>query len=527
MISSLRASLRHLSLDPLPDEDGATARGVDLSAERRSSWMLAVALVATTMPLWLVRWLPMVDLPQHASQVATWHAWVDGTFAWTALWEVNFRTPYLLSRSLAFLLSHAVDLLDAYRILVSLAIVALPLAALLLLRTIGGAPSWALAVVPLGYGYAFDWGFVAYSLAVPLGLLHLALAWRQARCFTWSRAVGLWIATQALFFAHVFVFGWAGLTAAAVLGLRARGWRALSRAWAPLLAALPLPLWWILTTAETDREVLGGPVFGGGWLRLPQAFSLQVGRELPTMTSLAVGLALFTLPLLLGGRPSRDLVRWAPFIITLILFLATPESAFGTGFIYPRFAVFLLPAWLMTLVPTRQPRLHQGWLLGLVLVLAVDVGWRLRGFDREVGDFDRVVEAVAPETRILYLPVDPGSAWSDNAVYLHFGQWLQVERGALVDFSFGEFFPNLFRYRQGADPPLPNNVEWMPWAFDYRRHGGMLYDYFLVRAPRDPTGLLFSDVLTEIRPVRQVDGGWWLYARRGGRGDPAAGADDG
>lgn len=497
--------------------------------------MLGLGLLAAVAPLWLVDYLPLVDLPQHAAQVATWHRWAEpppvGGLDVRALLEINLRTPYLLSRLLAYGLAFLVPVLDAYRVLLSFTVVGIPLAVLLLLRRTGGSPWWALATLPLGYGYAFYWGFIAYGLAVPLGLVYLAFVLDCARAPSRRRMLGLWLATQLLFFAHVFVFGWAGLMAAAVLGLhvfarpvdasgsgavwaaRARG---LATAWGPLLAALPLPLVWIAATRSAEAQVSGRLL--GAWdiERLAQAFRFLVAGEHADPTATLLGLALFGVPLVLGARPSRRLARWAPCALSLLVYLAAPMEAFGTAFIYPRFAVFLLPTWLMALEPRRPPDRRVGLLVALVAVALFDVGMRLQRFDDEVGAFDRAVATMEPGRRVLYCALDPTSQHVGSAAYLHFGVWYQVEKGGLVEFSFAHFFPNLLRYQAGAEPPLPKDFDWGCWRFDYAAHGGAHYDYFLVRSLRhDPYGILFSEALDRVEPVAQFDGGWFLYRQRG------------
>lgn len=485
--------------------------------------LLALGIAAVVAPLWMVEHLPMVDLPQHAAQVATWQRWGSAGFDYAALWEVNPRTPYLLPNGLAYLVSHLVGVREAFRLVVSLALAAIPLATLLLLRATRGSPSWVLASLPIGYGFAFHWGFVSYLLAVPVAIVFLALGWRYAEAPTPRRGLALWALAHLLFFCHVIAFGWGGLAVAAVVALRASGWRQRLVRWSPLLAALPLPVLWLLATRDREGRVHDPWVGGWSWERVPEAWSTLVGVE-RTPLAVLLGLALATLPLVLGGRPSRQPVRWVPFALTLGLFLAAPLDMFGTSFIYPRLGVLLLPAWLVALEPRRPPRIAAWVPAVLVLAVLADIAIGLRRFDAEVGDLDRLVASMAPDRRVLYLPVDRRSQATPAPVYLHSGQWYQVAKGGIVDFSFAEFFPNLFRYRPGEEPPLPEGIEWRAWQFDYHHHGGALYDYFLVHAPLEPTALVFSEAPEAVELEAVAEGGWWLYRRAptGGSSFPRA-----
>src|SRR6186713_1195082 len=99
---------------------------------------LLTALLAAL--LFGFRYLPMVDLPQHAAQLSTWVHLDDPAFGFAEQFEVNWRTPYLLSYLLARPFVPLLGVLGALKLVVLLAIVANFAAYLGLARAAGQDP---------------------------------------------------------------------------------------------------------------------------------------------------------------------------------------------------------------------------------------------------------------------------------------------------------------------------------------------------------------------------------------------------
>ena len=85
---------------------GSLSKTTGVDAER-TLLLLVVILAGTT--FWFAPRLPMVDLPQHAAQVAVWHDLLTGTSKWDALLHVNYFTPYLVGYGLAAVVLRAAD----------------------------------------------------------------------------------------------------------------------------------------------------------------------------------------------------------------------------------------------------------------------------------------------------------------------------------------------------------------------------------------------------------------------------------
>src|SRR5437870_5527678 len=138
----------------------------------------ALALAAAVAPLWLVRDLPLVDLPQHFYLLDVMRLRDPATlYSQYFEWHVRF-TPYLGYYAIVGLLANAMPIEVANRVFLSAVVLAFPLSAAFLLRSLGRAAWPAILVVPLAYGDCMGWGFVNLCAAIPMALFTLAAAIR-------------------------------------------------------------------------------------------------------------------------------------------------------------------------------------------------------------------------------------------------------------------------------------------------------------------------------------------------------------
>lgn len=478
---------------------------------------LALCSGLCLLPLWALDFPPMVDLPQHAAQIAIWLNWDAPGYGYREHLAVNWWTPYLLGNALVFLLAHFMPVLAAFKVLISTAILAIPFITWFLLRESGGNPWWLFVCLPVGFSFNFYWGFVNYMVATPLALLFITLAVRYSTRPTVRRAVTLFLFAHLMFVAHAILFGLCGLIAAAVVLLRAPSLRAAMVRCIPLLGALPLTVGWVTYTHSTEAMAQDPAVWAHGWYRIPELASLTVGLP-PSLTSLGSSGLLLTIPFLLGARPARQLYRWAPFALVVVLFMVSPHKILGTSLLYNRFAVLVLPTLLYAL-DWRQSAEYPAWRHALAPLLAAawitSLGLRFWGFNMEVGEFRPLIDSMPAHRRVLYFATSTQSDFIPYPVFVYFGTWYQVERGGMVDFSFADFFLPRFRYKPDSKPPLPPLFRWRPWLFRWNQHGGELYDYYLVRSPVDLGRRIFYGASEPIFRERR-HGQWWLY-RRGPR----------
>src|SRR5689334_14640825 len=92
----------------------------------RSNVAFFAALLLAVVPLWLTDYLPLVDLPQHAAQIATLRELLRGNPLFTGEFTINWFTPYLTGYALLFLASSVLPMLAATKVVLSLAVIGVP-----------------------------------------------------------------------------------------------------------------------------------------------------------------------------------------------------------------------------------------------------------------------------------------------------------------------------------------------------------------------------------------------------------------
>ncbi len=484
----------------------------------RAAWPLLLGL--QLLPVWLVEIPPMVDLPQHAAQLSMFDRMLAGDPQLESEMALNWFTPYLVGYMLTWMIARVTSLVVALKIVLSIALVGIPLSTLFVARR-NGAPHWvALLAFPIAYGYAFDWGFFNFVVASPLAILCVQYTYDYMRSPTRRAGLLLALALAGLFFGHALLAGLAGLCGGLMALAASRSLRGLAARAAPLVAQLPLVVGWMLFISSSPLFETAS--YGSGsdivWaidgMRLPMLLAGLTGSPVTTATML-LGLLVLAIPLIAGARPAKSWVRYMPVLAVVLLSLFMPHQIFGTAFFFGRFSVFALPFALLALDWPQLQRAETSARALLapavaVVLLLSTLGAQL-AVDREGADFRALMDEMPEGRRVLAMVREGGSPHVPVPVFMHYVSWYQVFKGGTVDFSFAAFFPQLIRYRASKRPPLPMQFEWGA-PFDYDAHAGERYELFVVKSSDFPGPELFAESGARIR-LTQRRGDWWLYRR--------------
>ena len=502
----------------VPDKSDPERRRLRL-AERA----VLVAVVAGMVALVLGhRYLPMNDAPSHIANAVIasglWHgdAWFHKYYELQAV-----PLPYwAVALSLAPLQALLPPLV-AFRVLVALYVVMLPLSFLALVRaarrptTSGGEadaacnqPLAAMAAL-MAMNWSYFLGEANFFLGQPLVLFALALFVRPFRLRS-LRLLGFVLLSAAVYLCHIyaltalcgamFAFALQGLVAQRRLGLSRGQWAA--AAWAAALFGLGA--YFVLFAHGTDANT------GGRWafdFSLRKAGHLLIDPlDSPSSPSrpvlLAAVAALFLV--LLGPRLAAlrrspraalaESLHW-PLLAPALLLLAVaflgpvalvrPDGTLKEGEIAMR---LLLSGWLLLLGGVRLRRC--GWARPALLVLVVLLaGFKLHDAYRLHHRADARVRAVStqlllqvpPESRLLPL-MDFSSTQASAVDFLdhRLGNYVVVERHGYSPHVFAVLGQHPLRHRLFGDYRAVSLLTVSPaeWRF---------YDYVLIQTPhREP-----------------------------------------
>lgn len=472
------------------------------------------ALLLAVAPLWLARYLPGIDIPGHVAQATALGELFRGSPAFSELFEINWFTPYLTGTLILYLLSLAMPVGIAIKLVFSIIIVAIPILSGKLLEALQGDSRWKWLIIPSTYSFAFYWGFYPFLVAVPLGLILLLLTIRFNR--QPNVALGFGIAAYSIFLllSHLLVLGFSSLLALAWLaGSNYRNIRRLIVLSLPYTAPLPLIGLWLADTQSSATYMSNNIVaFGPMTLRLQELIIQPSGLDGKFfIVSLLVTAVIIGMPFVARAKLTRKPERWAMAICGFGTFMIFPAYALGTAFLYQRFGLYLPLLWFMLWDKPNAETYRWHWvgMVAVVLWASTNV-MRFAAFNVETRDFDKIVAVMEPGKRAAAMVAANRSRHFTYPVYMHFPSWYQAEKRGIVDFNFGMFYGTMARYKSAKQPPYGDALAWNPGAFRWDENNGDTYDYFVVRADVDVSAPIFKEHRSAVKLVAR-EGWWWLY----------------
>ncbi|HMA93154.1 MAG TPA: hypothetical protein VKP30_10740 [Polyangiaceae bacterium] len=497
---------------------------------------LLLAGLIIVYPLWVTLRPPIQDLPQHVAAVRVLASYGDAPFRFREYFDLTLgKTQYLTVYLAALPLAKVVGPTIATKAILSVALIATPMALLRLVRALEFEPWLACMCLPLVFNVHVAYGFLNFLAAIPLMLWSLAIAVELQRRPTWQGQVWLGTILLVCFFTHVVPFGLSVIACASLTGRDRRAW---TRQALVLLPAMLAAVLWLFTSPAGRVVASLGQTVGStpSAAHLPFGMALRVlpdwllhvttaeDENLRLIVWALAGLVLLvssvTWPAVeQSGRP----VVWGRFVVLALVplsmcaYFALPN---GYGFIWPicqRFPVLALI--LGVLLFGRAPRRAiQGAAALAIILAALGAAEQTRIF-RKAGEdgyhgFDAVLAQIPRGSRVATLVFERQLEGLQLSPLMHAAGWVQAERGGFVMFTFAEFPSSPFTYRSEKRPPrIPPRWEWGPERVVPDRDLGW-YDYCLVQG--------WSGSLEHSRRFSEVvRRGRWSLWRRNGPADPS------
>lgn len=468
--------------------------------QRVDGWLVAavaVSALATVAPIWIAKYLPLLDLPNHLAAVAIWHYHDDPNWDFARFYDLNLvPLPYWAHYYTVHLLTYVTRSVEvANKIFLTAYALALPAGAWALGRRFGRSPWLALFAFPLVWNFNLGDGFIAYCAGFAAVPVALVVVDRHATAPTWQRALAVAAVGTSIYFFHLLAY---------VLFLVCAGMVVLAqrRAFAPrLLAARALPVVscagigaWALQHANSMNfhRVTGAGrdlIYDAVSDRLAQMpdrlINFLPGRvdELVVIVAGACWLALAVT----AARIIDDDARaqpphlWGPelcFVAALALYLLSPRSMqrpFYWHMINGRFVVAVALFGVLTLrgpIAGRR-RLLMAPLVAATVIYMVSLCGAFREFNRHAAGFDEVVAQIPRGKQVLTLVLRPmGDSTVNVSAFNQWPSYVQLRHGGYNFYNFAEGFPLVYRVHLPA-PPW-SHTDQFDWNAD-----AAPYDYFL------------------------------------------------
>ncbi|SPE31669.1 membrane hypothetical protein [Acidobacteriia bacterium SbA2] len=422
--------------------------------------LIATALVA---PVWSVRYVPLVDYPNHLASAFVLAHLKDPAFHFSHFYASDWNTyPYLTMDVILVGLQRFLPIDLAGRLLLSLCLLGVPAATWFFIRQANpGQESLALwSLLVTNNLYFFLFGLVNLQLSLALCLVVIGFWLRFVERPRWPLWCLLLILTTALYFTHLMGFGMACLVMTAYALFARQPLRLLWRSWFLFLPGLVLYLHSRSSGGGLGLHYQGLAGKVGGLLLLMAAYS----PVLDFMTLLAI---LLTFALVITVSPDfRWNTRW----------LGVLGCVFGLYWVFPssfraamKADIRLLPfAFVLGLASVKLGR--RARTIGLIavvlfLVRAGEVERRFRSVQPHLEQLSESFSAIPEGARVL-----PVIDWwqARDALEGEFWAYGVIRRGWFSPCLFHDPGVHPFRIKLQAYTPCSPN--WIPLeAWDWSR----------------------------------------------------------
>jgi hypothetical protein len=477
--------------------------------------------VATALPCLVYRYLPMVDLPQHEAIVSILRHLHDGYYGFDSYYRwAPLGTLYVAPYLVGYALSHFMSIATAMHIVVFCSVLSYPIGIMLCLRALRRPAYLGFLAVPFIYNQSFFWGFVNFNLALGLSIIALSLLIGD-----WSLRKAAVFALLSLVIAATHVYGLMLLGSYMVIWLLLGERKAAARRLVALIpTAITFVLWLVLLSNAPGYGGLDWRGLASRWSRLPQAI---LGGWLGNSETIFLGCTLLVIMALSRRSMPISIWRWRGLSLHLrvvwifvglhlLAYFSMPELAVAANkasFRHAEMAALALPLTVTSEDATAAPV----WLRLLVISLGISFvigSWsQFRRFNREAKSFDAIINAIPARPRVAQLTYDRNGRVARVPAYLHFGAYVQSNRGGLLAVSFPTRFWNIpVKRALGANlPSVPSDLEWNPKLFGA---SGLDkdFEYVIVRVARNHGPRLPQPFPYQLQ-LRS--GPWRLYHRYG------------
>jgi hypothetical protein len=490
-------------------------------------WSVFAALwICTLIPLWVPRYLPLLDLPNHIDAIAIWHRYYDPSWRYSEFYDLQLPpVPYWGYFFPVHVLAYLFPIEVANKIYLSIYALALPVGCLILAVRMGRSPWLAIFTWPLVFNMNFMFGFItccAGFAELPFCIVALDLFLETP---TRKRAIALFVMTTLLYFTHVLPWMYFGV--AAFFLAFCHGWhpRRILAAAGLMLPSLAIAIlgWKATKTGFSDIKHSGSLQFEAKWEKMQQLLQDFPNRLLTMWQTddksdwflLVIGC--LWLLVVLSSRDDdekRPGFKWRLEMLFFLALLATFELP-----IYQKKPVDLwmvggryasLAAILGALLPRGAITGRRRWLMLPVVAACVWYPLMLNKhwmrFDKRAAGVRHLMAKVPRGSSTLTLVVGDYTdldADPQSVPWIQFHSYAQLYGGGFNPWALQTGFPMVAK----KDKRLPAPTWKQPHSFRMDDHG-LFYDYILTGFEPIDGALFQGDHRAELIGH---DGIWRLY----------------
>jgi hypothetical protein len=450
-------------------------------------------------PLFAARHLPFTDLPEHAAVSAALAHWDDPAWRFDEYFSFSPAvTPYWLYDAFGAVLTRITgDAVLSHTLMLACVGLLFPLSATALVVAMGKDPRLGALGAAAFWSRALQYGLLPFVSSVPVLIFAVAgmVMLLRGRART-STVVITTVLACTLPLLHVVSFLVFLVTSLGLVFLfrrkRGRAWNRLS-----LIPFLSVGIFLFYVVGARTSGAFGTELRFSSPVHTLMAFPAW-SFDLWSRRDEKAFAALYWLGYLgvfvTGVRrrePFFPMRAWPLLVVVLLVFLFPSQIGAGSVLNWrlgPLLSLALLPLVSLRRAPAWRARLARASLV-VALVGMAGQCWiaadEVRGAQRDLGDFDAIVDAVPYGSRVLFLPFDMERGDPRFFPWLHAGGLIRARKGGLSQYSFTSM-PH-WPLHDLKSPRKGKSIWWdrAPCFFEPDTDG-LFYDAIVVHGPYDP-----------------------------------------
>lgn len=487
--------------------------------------------ICALVPLWLPRFLPLLDMPDHLDAIAIWHRYHDASWGYSSYYNLNLiPVPYWGYFLPVHLLSYLLPIEVANKVYLSAYALLLPASLAWLAQQMGRSRWLSLFAFPLVFNMNFSYGFITFCAGLVVMTFALVVLDRFLEAPSQRRGVALALLSLLLYTTHVLPWMFFGV--ASLVLVFCHGWhpRRMAAAMALEVPSLLLALYGFHRSANGTTAVQQGPLHyeakGEEILNRLQQIPLRVITGWPDNRAfwILIALALVWTALLLTARTDEHDTEARrhgfAYRLELVVLLAAAAYLFLPMHLLHPVDLWMIGGRFLTVVALFGAILPHGGVVGrrrllLMPVILLSAYYPLamarqwKQFDRRAASFRRLMRHVERGASTLVLVEGDGTdpSVSFEAVpYLQFHAYAQYLSGGYDPWALDTGFP--YYTKPGAALPAPRWKHPETFSFDQQ---GIHYDYIMTKGEWTDHAVFGPDDSARA-PLIATDGDWRLYA---------------
>jgi hypothetical protein len=415
----------------------------------RPRFLLCLAMgLAACAPLWVVRYIPLQDLPTHFATLRTLCDLHNPEYHLEDYATNLSNTQYLSLYLVGMLLAKIVGVKLGLTLLISASLVGIVVTTYAIAEELGSDGRVSLLTIPILYNGLFILGFMQFIFAIPVMLATWLAALAFARRQDLRSGAALAFLEVVLFYSHLvpFAIGQLGV----LIIVRPATWTRLRKF---ALAMIPIGLvlaHWLIVGAES-KAIRATMTTSGTNVQVETAVkdfysvSFDVFRDSADERHFLMGVLIAAL-VVAFAPPRRETHTtttrmWLSLVplSCLVLYFVSQDNNGYIFYIRQRYPVMFAFTALPLLPFVNR---WKAWVATIALVLLdassiESTTWHFRMFDRyELGDFDGAIAAIPKGKRVVSAIFDAESQYVRERPFVHFVNYYQLERGGDVFLSF-------------------------------------------------------------------------------------------